>query len=408
MDKELVERYYDKHSRTKFVKNFVRGNKRIERLKWYIRNIAPRNAKSVLVIGCASGEICHWLARHVTKRAMILGVDISSDYIEIAKRLYAHPNVEYRVANAIEQLPGEPVDLVLLLDVFEHIPATDRNALLDNLLPVCHDGTRLLLTCPSPAHQRFLIDRGWGLQPVDELIELNDFESAASSLGFQITNFMSACVHRYLDYNYVLMEKAPLVCRPLRPVDKVMLRACPPKTMWGEIRKALRRVFWPSPIRRRVRAWYLKSRLSGAGPIRRWHAPVAVGGAAMVLATLAAAQIYRSDARTDAKDLKQVLLMTGDLREKPLAEIVLIDSLPSGYQNYFSEKVTYIDDDDLPGILREMADKEHDYFIVETNSSQLFDKLNRVCNLAPLGNIGDFVLYGESVKAEPLAAILPQ
>lgn len=395
MEDHLIKTFYDKHSRTKFMKNFIRGNRRIERQKWYLSGIVPPNARTILVIGCASGEVCHWLRRRVCRRARILGVDISPDYIALANRMFAHPAIEYRVANVLEDVPEGPWDVILFPDVFEHLPKAERGALIRNLAAVCGGNTKIIMTCPTPAHQRLLIERGWGLQPVDELITLEDFQEVARGLNLEVTNFMSVHVHRRLDYNYVVLESVPEVCCDLSSSDKVPLRSWPERNLYRRLRRGIHRVYPLRRLQMKYKEWYLHSLLSGVGSIRRWSLPVILVTALFALVATSMSLQYQREAQTDASDLDRIVGIYEARRGMLSSEVFLIDELPSGYQRYFRGKVTYLDDDDITSIISEIIDGESDYFIVEDSSATGFEHLGGKELITRVADVGDFILYEE-------------
>src|SRR5690606_17496356 len=108
---------------------FVEGNPRIDRQFEFVERSIPPTAKTVLVLRCGCGEVAHFIASRVPTVRKVLGVDISSNYIKIAKELYPHPRVRYRRLDlTIADLPGT-WDVIILPDVYEHIPLAARPSL---------------------------------------------------------------------------------------------------------------------------------------------------------------------------------------------------------------------------------------------------------------------------------------
>lgn len=70
-------------------------------------------------LGCGAGGILHHLKQLMPATAMT-GYDISPQAIDIASRR-ARPGLDYRVAG-LEGLTGVRHDLMLMIDVFEHVP----------------------------------------------------------------------------------------------------------------------------------------------------------------------------------------------------------------------------------------------------------------------------------------------
>lgn len=74
----------------------------------------------MLDIGCGNGA----LTRDIAERsgAYVIGIDLKPDNIAKAKRHYAHPKVEYRVSDALKDLPQDSFDVVVLSNVLEQLP----------------------------------------------------------------------------------------------------------------------------------------------------------------------------------------------------------------------------------------------------------------------------------------------
>jgi ubiquinone/menaquinone biosynthesis C-methylase UbiE len=104
------------------------------------RGIIPAGA-SVLEVGCGTGTL---LAKVRPSRGV--GVDISPKMIGIASEKY--PEFRFLVCDAAALRLQESFDYVMIPDVIEHlydIPGTFRA-----LRGVCHDDTRVVLTCVNP------------------------------------------------------------------------------------------------------------------------------------------------------------------------------------------------------------------------------------------------------------------
>ena len=97
-----VETFYNNFSPT-FIRDYIYGNKRIQKqLEFFTKAIHP-DTKRILVIGCGSGQGTHFIAKWVAKQAQILAVDISSENLRLAQCLFSHPRIEYRTKRAVLQ-----------------------------------------------------------------------------------------------------------------------------------------------------------------------------------------------------------------------------------------------------------------------------------------------------------------
>ena len=81
----------------------------------------------------------------------MVGIDLSADHIAQARQRYAHPRAEYRVGDALQELPDGPFDVVILSSVLEHLPM--RPAFLRRVQRVARPA-RFLIRAP-------LFDRDW-------------------------------------------------------------------------------------------------------------------------------------------------------------------------------------------------------------------------------------------------------
>jgi len=84
---------------------------------FFVGRIRP--AERVLDIGCGIGAVAYDVAEK--SGAEVVGVDLSEANIATASQRYAHPRVRYLVGDALQALPGERFDVVILSNVLEHL-----------------------------------------------------------------------------------------------------------------------------------------------------------------------------------------------------------------------------------------------------------------------------------------------
>lgn len=84
--------------------------------------------------------------------AVVVGVDISPEAIETARRRYAHRRVTYQVADAFTLAPPEfgPFDVIVSLETLEHVARPE--ALLDVFRGLLAPAGQLLLSVPNDTH----------------------------------------------------------------------------------------------------------------------------------------------------------------------------------------------------------------------------------------------------------------
>ncbi|MFI5279930.1 MAG: class I SAM-dependent methyltransferase [Gemmatimonadales bacterium] len=110
--------------------------------------LIPAGAKSVLDVGCNVGDSLRWA--HSRGLSVLRGVDINAAAVAVAReRLAPLGDVEiaHGSADALP-FPDASVDVVLCLEVLEHVPAELRAAAVREMRRVLRPGGCLILTTP--------------------------------------------------------------------------------------------------------------------------------------------------------------------------------------------------------------------------------------------------------------------
>lgn len=84
----------------------------------------------VLDVGCGYGAVAYAIVSRTS--AQVTGIDMSTEAIKFARTRFQHPNLRFEVGDATKDLPQEPVDVVVMSSVLEHIK--ERVGLLQTLL----------------------------------------------------------------------------------------------------------------------------------------------------------------------------------------------------------------------------------------------------------------------------------
>ena len=94
-------------------------NRFLDVLYTEIKNIHPR---SILDFGCGEGHFLEaMVARGLSKSTRVLGIDVKSEVIESAKRTL--PEFNFKKVDILQSdISEKKFDLVLAIEVFEHIP----------------------------------------------------------------------------------------------------------------------------------------------------------------------------------------------------------------------------------------------------------------------------------------------
>jgi SAM-dependent methyltransferase len=108
---------------------------------FFVERVHP--GERVLDIGCGKGEMAYDLAARAG--AEVTGIDINPFYLDFAEARFRHARVTFVKGDALEDLPGERFDVVVLSNVLEHIEHREDllRAIIERTRP-----NRILLRVP--------------------------------------------------------------------------------------------------------------------------------------------------------------------------------------------------------------------------------------------------------------------
>jgi cyclopropane fatty-acyl-phospholipid synthase-like methyltransferase len=197
--------FYDTQASRK-LHDYTQVNRRIERAWKTICECLP--ASRILEIGCGVGSVCWRLSRKFPA-ADIVGVDFSPGNLDIAGRFFSAPNVHYNLMSADDEFTFGTFDLIILMDVYEHIAVADRPELHENIRRSLNlDGT-VVLTVPTPRHLAW--QRAYDsteIQPVDEEITPEGLCSIARDLGRDLLMYREVDIWKSGDYAHAVIGRS--------------------------------------------------------------------------------------------------------------------------------------------------------------------------------------------------------
>lgn len=200
-----IKIYYDQEVNGK-LNGFIEVNQRVEKAWETLIEWSPKWPTRILEIGCGIGNISWRLSRH-WPRSYVYGIDISPKSIYIAERLFEAKNLTFLEHDVSENsFPDEEFDLIVLIDVYEHIAKDSRPDFHYKLKKAITPNSRLFLSCPTPRKQynlrQFHPD---SIQPVDENIDLPTIQTLAKDLGLEILMYKEVNVWNIGDYLHAVL-----------------------------------------------------------------------------------------------------------------------------------------------------------------------------------------------------------
>jgi len=234
--------FYDAFT-PQFVRDYIRGNARLERQFDFLKLAIPRSARRVLIVGAGSGESAHFIAQHAAPHAQVLATDLSSENQKLGKTLFAHSRVEYQALDITgPDRPAGDFDIIVIPDAYEHFPADTRKVVHAKLAALMSEQGQLLLTLPSRWKQHEVVSTGVGKQPVDEVVEVQDLLDLATDLGGTLTYLNTISVWNAHDYLHAVISRIPDGLGPINPKARSLREIAGSRTLGSKVFRGLRAV----------------------------------------------------------------------------------------------------------------------------------------------------------------------
>ncbi|MEN0057010.1 MAG: class I SAM-dependent methyltransferase [Mucilaginibacter sp.] len=206
LNRETVVSYYDEHVKNK-LNDYVKINPRIEYAWKTIKRFAPAQPLRILEVGCGMGNVCSRMHKR-WPNAVITGIDISTLSIQIAQKLFADDKLNFRETILLPDTFDEQFDLIVFMDVYEHIAVNDRPDVHAALAKILRNKGKIILTVPTPHNLKWsLVNKPETMQPVDEHISFEVIGKLAADTGTEVILYQRKNVWNVGDYAHIVLEK---------------------------------------------------------------------------------------------------------------------------------------------------------------------------------------------------------
>lgn len=218
IDKSLKNKITNDDISTQDVKNFYnqfssylkndreRENPRHIYVKNRIKSIITPEC-SVLDLGCGIGITTEFVKSSGVKK--VIGVDISEENIKSARE--ASNNIEYIVGDITSIDLGKKFDVILMIDVLEHIPIAKYKELFRTIKKHLQQDGLIYLTIPNYQYQEFIrIYRPDLMQIIDNSISLDMILSYCKNENLIINFFNIYGIDFPHQYNELILANEPI------------------------------------------------------------------------------------------------------------------------------------------------------------------------------------------------------
>lgn len=231
---DKVREYYDEHTKDK-LRDFLVTNPRVEEAWKTIKKYAPLHVKHILEIGCGIGSICGRMNRYFN--ANIVGLDISSKSIELANKLFKSSRVSFVEGLLAKEKFNNKFDLIILMDVYEHIHQNDREELHTTLKNLLNEKGRIILSFPTPHYLSWLKkNEPISIQPVDEDISAEVILQLSKDTGTELILYKKINVWHEGDYAHAILEKNSNFEKAFNSNYNI--------SVWKRVQRGVTKLFW--------------------------------------------------------------------------------------------------------------------------------------------------------------------
>ncbi|MCE3258709.1 MAG: hypothetical protein K0S12_350 [Bacteroidetes bacterium] len=176
-----------------------------------LKNLKAAGLKAdskVLEVGCGIGTVSGLIIKSIPN-GKFTGVDISSESIEMAKRLNPAANAEFLVSDMSNFSHALKFDFVVLPDVLEHIPVEQHNNLFRVLSEVTTKDAVVVINIPEPNCLNWMRKHHpEKLQIIDQSLSMQDLLNNCYPHGFKLFSMHSYSLQfKQPDYTSIVLKK---------------------------------------------------------------------------------------------------------------------------------------------------------------------------------------------------------
>ncbi|NDA63399.1 MAG: methyltransferase domain-containing protein [Chitinophagia bacterium] len=181
-------------------------------IEWVKANRKILTGKSIVEIGCGSGTNIFEINQACPDIAKLYGFDLNKDAIECANSLktkLSQEKVEFFAADCTTYALSEQVDIILLMDILEHLNRPQE--FLSSIVPLLHEKGLVIISVPTTLYSRYFgkefhnkvghVRDGFTLEELTDLLE-------KSNLSVDTINYNTGFLASLLCYFYYnLLDK---------------------------------------------------------------------------------------------------------------------------------------------------------------------------------------------------------
>ena len=204
--KQQIEEFYNTY---KEKQKKIGVNIRHRTILKNLKALGLQSNSNVLEVGCGIGTVSGLILKNITNGKFV-GVDISDESIELAKKLYSNfKNAEF-ITNDMSAFTHKTVfDFVVLPDVLEHIPVEQHHNLFKVIHLVSSPNAIVLINIPEPNCLNWIRKHNpEKLQIIDQSLSMQDLLNNCYPNGFKLYSMNSyALQYEENEYTSIVLKK---------------------------------------------------------------------------------------------------------------------------------------------------------------------------------------------------------